>query len=430
MPGECGRKEAIFLTASDLAKQACRTCVQLDYCGPQRKEITTQLQARGYSGETVVAGETVALGPPKASVDPRDLLRPTQLTWNLERLPDNPAQALQVLRQAQLTNATPLRGAMHASLPTRRQEAINLALLQLRGEGGGEGLDSVARFMEARHIARLLVRQRAISGAARIQSEQELIWSKDVIRFFMRDVFYFHKQGLTRPGIAALYHSRTYYRRLVEYYSNFLPLQQIQQIIDTFPGQAYSRLEKEREKVDLVAPEPAAPQRKQAGSPPPPQLPVATPVSPPVPAILPMAVKVPAPQPALKVDTEPTPRSPILESNPQHVKPPEPINVKTVGQLVPDSLIQTPEESVDAELAKLSFVGCKSPRARINRLSDRLRAALYLAHGLNLPDYMRDDGWYKIEKVQKALGVSSRKEIIDLVMRKIVPKIRDDDEDS
>ena len=101
--GEYGSTPEIF-TAIDsgdadekkieIARQACKACVQVDHCGSQREEIAVELWRRG-AGKTLVAGEQIEV----AVSSTERVHTPGALRFDLTHLPPEPEQALAALRQ-------------------------------------------------------------------------------------------------------------------------------------------------------------------------------------------------------------------------------------------------------------------------------------------------------------------------------------------
>lgn len=418
MPGECGRDEALFSTANDKSRQACLSCVQLAHCGLQSQEIVLELQARDYVGETVIAGEAVMIEPVERPIDPREVLRPHPLEWNLKVLPDDPAQALQVLRQAHMTKQLSTRGVLASAFELTMEPLIFRALNELRTEQKGYDVNVLGGVKQAELIARSLFRQRTHAGKSGALSPSEQEHAKAVIKLFMEDTRQFQQLGnFPHPGAVVLYYSPAYYRRLARHYASFLYLSHIQNIIKNSPLQAYIRLEEKIGNVPLpLLPRPprlaeigfAAKPEQEAAKPHPLELKKTQAVTPTFPSL-------PEVLSAAPISEEFTLQAPAPES-----EPPLPI---------PDSLSSGEanlESREDLHNNEISFPPVKTttPRARVDMLPDHLRAAVYMAHCLSLPRHLREAGWHSSEKVQRAVGVQSRQELIEYVTHHVMPKIR------
>lgn len=95
----------IALEALEAARAACAQCVQLNHCQSQREDITLELWRRGV-GATVVSGEhSITVGAP----NPHGIDRPA-FHFDLTKLPEDPKQALEALRQGWRADQLVVRG--------------------------------------------------------------------------------------------------------------------------------------------------------------------------------------------------------------------------------------------------------------------------------------------------------------------------------
>lgn len=218
MPGVCGPAENIFTPPTEAARAACFSCIQFEQCSSQRERVAQELQIRGFAGETVIAGEVVNLQAPTETLQPIDGLRPSQLQWNLQKLPYDPAQALTVLRQGMITGQIPNRYSVKSPF----FEKMAGIRAELYGNPDAALLKAIGAPVYRKtidYITRTIFKQRTIAQAhERDLTPVEYDLTTKVARLMLEDVAELTRGGFAAALEVAKYHSAAECRQIVAYY--------------------------------------------------------------------------------------------------------------------------------------------------------------------------------------------------------------------
>lgn len=232
----------------EAARKAClNDCDQLAYCEEQRDEIGNELWRTGAKS-TVVGAEEVAFNEPAAEVDPLDI--PT-FRFNLSELPQEPARALDLLRQGVRARQLSLTARPPKNVAIIAREYRELLALNHPDtlEAINIGLDDKERERAYRYIILAMCQQADFKNFSRgVRSfnpgaenrryrpeTHDFGRNYPIVQMYMHEVAAIKTMGYIRPARAAMYRSAAYSQALRERFDEAIKPAQFYSLVDGNP---------------------------------------------------------------------------------------------------------------------------------------------------------------------------------------------------
>lgn len=211
-----------------LAREACRSCVQLTYCQDQTDIIATEMWKRGAS-QVVIGTETVA-----ASVVPHvpeDLTEPI-IRFNLSEMRQtSPQEKLELLRQGARTRQLRIESQGAGCVNIAAQA---LALVRQKDAGIAETAEALLGNQYTQrtltYIATVICQAADFENYSKGKSPRHWAPSRHrydpdcfdyaahypVIKTYLEEVIKVRELGLTNPAVKAINHGAAFYERLIQ----------------------------------------------------------------------------------------------------------------------------------------------------------------------------------------------------------------------